>query len=112
MGAACTVLEGHTAVARGDTAVGIERMRAQRAGQVLVEAGTKTEAAAAHERAIDITDSPSLRARFRAEYGRSLELVGRIADAGASAQRGLREDPGNVHCLTLLDDVRRREAQA
>ena len=73
--------------------------------QVLVESGKAAEAEVAHRAAITLADSPSLRAKLRAEYARSLVLAGRIDDARASAEEGLAEHPDNTHCLALLADV-------
>jgi tetratricopeptide (TPR) repeat protein len=73
--------------------------------QVLAEVGRAAEAAESHRRALEIADSPALRARFRAEYGRSLLLVGRLQHARDSAKLGLEEDPGNTHCKELMDEL-------
>lgn len=72
---------------------------------VLVEAGRDIDADHCHRQALAVATASPLRARFRAEYGHSLLLVGRIPDARASAERGLEEDPGNSHCLVILGDI-------
>jgi tetratricopeptide (TPR) repeat protein len=79
---------------------------------VLAEAGREPEAAESHQRALDVAGSPSLRAKFRAEYGRSLLLVGRMHDARLSAELGMAEDPDNLHCRKLMDELRRDERQS
>ncbi|MGQ0573235.1 MAG: pentapeptide repeat-containing protein [Pseudonocardia sp.] len=79
--------------------------------QVLVEAGRDVEAARCHERALAQSGGPSLRARFRAEYGRSLMLVNRVRDARASAELGLDEDPDSMHCRELMDELRGDEGE-
>jgi len=79
--------------------------------QVLVESGRDVEAARCHERALAQSGGPSLRARFRAEYGRSLLLVGRVRDARASAECGLDEDPDSMHCRELMDELRGDEGE-
>jgi tetratricopeptide (TPR) repeat protein len=79
--------------------------------QVFVEAGRHVEAARCHERALAESGGPSLRARFRAEYGRSLLLVGRVREARISAELGLEEDPDNMHCLELMGELRGDEGE-
>jgi uncharacterized protein YjbI with pentapeptide repeats/tetratricopeptide (TPR) repeat protein len=73
--------------------------------QVLAEAGRAAEATESHGQALDTADSPTLRARFRAEYGRSLLLVGKVSEARKSAEIGLKEDPDNPHCRELMDEL-------
>jgi uncharacterized protein YjbI with pentapeptide repeats/tetratricopeptide (TPR) repeat protein len=74
--------------------------------QVLAEAGRAVDAAAHHQCALDGSDSPELRARFRAEYGRSLLLAGRRQEARDSGELGLEEDPDNFHCRELVAELR------
>jgi predicted Zn-dependent protease len=73
--------------------------------QVLAEAGRPAEAAESHRRALDTADAPTLRARFRAEYGRSLLLVGKVPEARRCAEIGLDEDPDNPHCRELMNEL-------
>jgi tetratricopeptide (TPR) repeat protein len=73
--------------------------------QVLAEASRAAEAAESHGRALGTANSPTLRARFRAEYGRSLLLVGKFAEARRCAEIGLEEDPDNAHCRELMKEL-------
>jgi tetratricopeptide (TPR) repeat protein len=75
MGAACTVLEGHTAVARGDTSAGIERMR-----QALDEFRRQ-------QAGLGWTFAISLPAAACAQLGRAEEGLDLVAEAFEAAER-------------------------
>jgi tetratricopeptide (TPR) repeat protein len=74
---------------------------------VLLQLGKRDdEANESHQMALAATDSPSVRARLRAEYAESLVLVGKMKEATTVAQQGLAEDPDNRHCLVALTEAR------
>lgn len=73
--------------------------------RTLLELGDVTAAADSHEKAVSLAGSAPTRARLMAEYGQGLLLVGRNGDAAVCAQRGLTEDPGNVHCRRTLAEA-------
>ena len=74
---------------------------------VLLQLGKRDdEALDSHRMAIAQTDSPSVRARLRAEYAESLVLVGKVGEAADVAEQGLAEDPNNHYCLAALTEAR------
>lgn len=74
---------------------------------VLLQLGKRDEEALeSHRMALAATDSPSVRARLRAEYAESLVLVGKTAEAATVAEQGLAEDPDNRYCLVALTEAR------
>jgi tetratricopeptide (TPR) repeat protein len=74
---------------------------------VLLQLGKRDDdAREAHKMALAATDSPTVRARLRAEYAESLVLVGKTTEATIVAEQGLVEDPDNRYCLVALTEAR------